>query len=51
MSHPEICRGQPSASETGFAASDVLDAAGEVSRQPENLSREVHQFMAAVRFA
>jgi methyl-accepting chemotaxis protein len=39
------------ANETGSAASDVLGAAGQVSRQSENLSKEVTQFIAGVRVA
>jgi methyl-accepting chemotaxis protein len=39
------------ANETGSAASDVLGAAGQVSRQSENLSKEVTQFIAGVRIA
>jgi methyl-accepting chemotaxis protein len=39
------------ANETGSAASDVLGAAGQVSRQSENLAKEVSQFIAGVRVA
>jgi methyl-accepting chemotaxis protein len=39
------------ANETGSAASNVLGAAGQVSRQSENLSKEVSQFIAGVRVA
>jgi methyl-accepting chemotaxis protein len=39
------------ANETGSAASDVLGAAGQVSRQSDNLSKEVTQFIAGVRVA
>ena len=39
------------ASETGSAATDVLGAAGQVSRQSEKLSKEVSQFIAGVRAA
>jgi methyl-accepting chemotaxis protein len=39
------------ANETGSAASDVLGAAGQVSRQSENLLKEVNQFISGVRAA
>ena len=39
------------ASETGTAASQVLDAAGDLSRQAEGLSNEVDRFVANVRAA
>ena len=37
--------------ETGAAASQVLGAAGELSRQSEQLSAEVGRFLATVRAA
>jgi methyl-accepting chemotaxis protein len=39
------------AEETGAAAGQVLGAAGELSRQSEHLSTEVHRFLATVRAA
>jgi methyl-accepting chemotaxis protein len=39
------------ASDTGAAASQVLSAAGELSRQSETLRRDVDQFLATVRAA
>ena len=39
------------ANETGSAASNVLGAAGEVSRQSDSLSKEVSRFIAGVRAA
>jgi len=39
------------ASETGVAADQVLDAAGELSRQAEQLTSEVNGFVAGVRAA
>ena len=37
--------------ETGAAASQVLGAAGELSRQSEHLGAEVSRFLATVRAA
>jgi methyl-accepting chemotaxis protein len=37
------------ANDTGTAAGQVLDAAGDLSRQAENLSVEVHSFISKVR--
>ncbi|WP_342779023.1 hypothetical protein [Methylobacterium terricola] len=39
------------ADETGAAAGRVLDSAGEVSRQAEQLTSEVDHFLATVRAA
>ena len=40
-----------SASETGAGASQVLSAAGDLSKQSEQLSGEVNAFVASVRAA
>jgi methyl-accepting chemotaxis protein len=40
-----------SANEAGSASSQVLDAAGELSRQAETLNREVEDFLAAIKVA
>ncbi len=39
------------ANDTGTAATQVLDAAGDLSRQAEGLSKEVNSFIASVRTA
>ena len=39
------------ASDTGAAATQVLGAAGELSRQAETLRRDVDEFLATVRAA
>ena len=39
------------ATETGIAASQVLDAAGELSRQAESLSGDVQRFVTDVKAA
>ena len=39
------------ANDTGAAASQVLGAAGDLSRQAETLSTEVNSFIASVRSA
>jgi methyl-accepting chemotaxis protein len=39
------------ANETGSAASNVLDAAGQVSRQSESILDEVNRFITGVRAA